>query len=309
MKSDLAPRRLIVLIPCHNCEAYIGPCLESLLDQTFKDWTAVVADDASTDNTRQVIESFDDPRITGQFSDKRAYLMGNIVESLRRMDLHPADVVAVLDGDDLLQPDSLSRIWQAHQQGYDLVWTDEDILGAEGHSIGGPLKPNVPIRQQAWCISHVRSFKGYLFNLMRDEDFRDAQGKYFRAAGDISLYLPMAELAGVGKTRFINQKLYAYRVHDNCNFKVKRQEQLDNNWLIRSRAPYAPQTTHFDINVHIEALEKHVIADTAKELEARFPAPFSICMNHRITPDEEDSWRAYHDLWVGNRVFFKKTLI
>lgn len=309
MKSSLTPQRLIVLIPCYNCEEYIGPCLDSLLAQTFKDWVAVVADDCSTDKTRQVIESYDDLRIIPSFGDERRYLMGNIVSNLREMELDPSDVVAILDGDDMLKPESLAEIWEAHNEGYDLVWTDEDILGAEGHSIGGPLKPNLPVREQEWCISHVRSFKGYLFSLMKDADFRDEFDQYFAAAGDLSLYIPMAELAGINKTRYIPRSLYTYRVHENCNFKVKRQEQLDNNWLIRSRKPYTPQTLYFDIIINVDVLEKQDVRATVRELEREFPAPMTICLSHRIKPDEEDSWRAYHNLWVGGRVYLKRFLV
>ncbi|QGY40323.1 glycosyltransferase [Pseudodesulfovibrio cashew] len=308
MTSLLSPGRLIVLIPCYNCEAFIGPCLDSLLAQTHADWTAVVADDCSTDGTRQVIEGYSDPRIVPSFGAERRYLMGNIVANLRALDLQPSDVVAVLDGDDMLKPEALPEVWAAHRAGYDLVWTDEELLGAEGHSIGGPLKPNLPVRRQEWCVSHVRSFKGYLFTLMDDADFRDEGGRYFRAAGDLSLYLPMAELAGIGKTRFIDRQLYVYRVHDNCNFKVKRQEQLDNNWLIRSRTPYEPQTEFFDVVVDADGLEKAAIRPTAQALETRYPAPLTICLRHRIARSEEDSWRAYHNLWVGGRVYLKKEL-
>ena len=47
-----------VIIPMFNAEKFIGECLESLLDQTLKDFEVVVVDDCSTDNSSAVVESF-----------------------------------------------------------------------------------------------------------------------------------------------------------------------------------------------------------------------------------------------------------
>lgn len=46
-----------------NVEKYIRKCIRSLLDQTIKDFDIVIVDDGSTDNTRNIIEDFDDKRI------------------------------------------------------------------------------------------------------------------------------------------------------------------------------------------------------------------------------------------------------
>jgi glycosyltransferase involved in cell wall biosynthesis len=54
---------LSILIPAYTVEKYIQQCIHSILAQTFKNFEIIIADDASTDNTRQIIESFDDDRI------------------------------------------------------------------------------------------------------------------------------------------------------------------------------------------------------------------------------------------------------
>ena len=52
-----------VIIPAHNAERYVGEAVTSVLTQGVSDLEVIVVDDASTDNTAQVVASFDDPRV------------------------------------------------------------------------------------------------------------------------------------------------------------------------------------------------------------------------------------------------------
>jgi len=309
MKSELYPSRFLIVIPCYNCADYIAECLDSLLGQTFQGWTALVADDASQDKTADVVRRYmeKDPRIRLRVGDERAWLMGNTLNALQSLDLSPSDVITILDGDDYIMPTCLERLWEEHCSGYDLVYTDEEIQG-QTHSIGAPLLTTVPIRQQGWRFSQLRSFKTYLFGMLDDEIFRDANGIYFRAAGDLALYLPMAELAGPEKVRFIREKLYYYRVHKNCNFKVLRQEQLDNNWLIRSRPPLIRQAIHFDYVESITKLDKGGLHALGQKVREKYPSPYTVVIKHLIKKDDENSWKAYHNLWIEEGVFLKGTI-
>ncbi len=47
-----------IVIPMYNAEKYISECLESILDQTFQDFEVIVVDDASTDNSCTIVESY-----------------------------------------------------------------------------------------------------------------------------------------------------------------------------------------------------------------------------------------------------------
>ena len=53
-----APPRVAVIVPAHNGERLLPQTLESILAQTYQDWEVVVVDDASTDGTLAVAESF-----------------------------------------------------------------------------------------------------------------------------------------------------------------------------------------------------------------------------------------------------------
>lgn len=54
---------ITVLMPAYNAEKYIGEAIGSVLNQVFTDFELLIVNDGSTDRTKQIIESFTDPRI------------------------------------------------------------------------------------------------------------------------------------------------------------------------------------------------------------------------------------------------------
>lgn len=52
-----------VLMPVFNAEGYVKEAIDSILNQTFKDFELIVLNDASTDSSKEVILSVQDSRI------------------------------------------------------------------------------------------------------------------------------------------------------------------------------------------------------------------------------------------------------
>lgn len=55
MKTDVS---INVIIPVYNTEKYIEKCLDSLVNQTFTNWNAVIVNDGSTDNSERICENY-----------------------------------------------------------------------------------------------------------------------------------------------------------------------------------------------------------------------------------------------------------
>ena len=97
-----------VIIPAYNCQAFIGETLDSVRAQTETHWEAVVVDDCSTDNTRNVIGDYlqqvADPRIRLVRQEKNAG-----VSAARNLGVAQAkgEWLAFLDGDDVWLPKHL----------------------------------------------------------------------------------------------------------------------------------------------------------------------------------------------------------
>ena len=50
---DAVSPTLSILIPIHNCRAFVREALQSVLSQSFNDYEVIVIDDASTDGSRE----------------------------------------------------------------------------------------------------------------------------------------------------------------------------------------------------------------------------------------------------------------
>ncbi|MCT7956877.1 glycosyltransferase family 2 protein [Laspinema palackyanum] len=100
-----------IIIPAYNAETTILETLNSVQNQTFLDWEAIVIDDGSTDCTRQIVNGMNDPRIQ-VFSYPNAG-----VAMARNQGLMKAtgDYIAFLDADDLWIPDKLELQLRALQ--------------------------------------------------------------------------------------------------------------------------------------------------------------------------------------------------
>lgn len=63
MPLNVIPR-LSIVVPFYNVERYIGPCLDSLARQTFRDFEVVLVDDGSKDGSADIARAYcaDDPR-------------------------------------------------------------------------------------------------------------------------------------------------------------------------------------------------------------------------------------------------------
>jgi len=89
-----------VIIPCYNHGHYLPCAVNSVLAQTFTDWEAIIVDDGSTDNTREVAAQFTDPRIRYIYQENRG------LAAARNTGIRAAQgkYLAFLDADDEWEP-------------------------------------------------------------------------------------------------------------------------------------------------------------------------------------------------------------
>lgn len=96
-----------VVMPCFNAEAFVGRTIQSVMDQSFRDWELIVVDDCSTDATRDLVNSYKrkDSRITLITLDSNA---GGPAKP-RNVGVERARGawVALLDSDDVWHPKKL----------------------------------------------------------------------------------------------------------------------------------------------------------------------------------------------------------
>ena len=90
-------KKVSVIIPVHNSEKYLLECLNSVINQTYKNLEIIVIDDKSTDNSIKIIKSIKDPRI------KLIELKENVGAGVARnkgIEKATGDYLCFLDSDD-----------------------------------------------------------------------------------------------------------------------------------------------------------------------------------------------------------------
>ena len=58
-------QRILIPLLCYNYGRFLPQCLNSIISQTYKNWTVVLRDPQSSDNTEEVMKNYvkTDPRI------------------------------------------------------------------------------------------------------------------------------------------------------------------------------------------------------------------------------------------------------
>lgn len=116
-----------IKIASYNHARFIGQTIRSVLDQTYTNFELIIVDDCSSDNSVEIIQSFDDPRITLLVSDAN---MGAAATSLRAKPLLRGEYFCSLDSDDYFHPEKLER-----QLGLMLAEPEIDVLGTFIHEV------------------------------------------------------------------------------------------------------------------------------------------------------------------------------
>src|SRR3990170_3250837 len=97
--------RVSVVVPAHNHAKYLPVTIRSVLDQTFTDFELILIDNGSTDNTHEVVQRFDDPRIR-YFYQKDSGLPANSRNV--GINMSRGEWIALLDSDDIWLPNKLA---------------------------------------------------------------------------------------------------------------------------------------------------------------------------------------------------------
>lgn len=98
-----------ILIPAFK-EKYLAKALESILNQSFKDFEVIVVNDRSPENIAQVVLHYDDPRIS-YYENEVNLGKENVVKSWNKcLEYATGEYCLLFSDDDILQPDFLLEI-------------------------------------------------------------------------------------------------------------------------------------------------------------------------------------------------------
>lgn len=134
------PPLISVVMSAYNEEEYIGDAITSILDQTYDDFEFIIIDDASTDRTKEIIESFDDRRIAVLENEENLGLTKSLNIGLN---VAQGKLIARMDANDIsarTRFEKQAAVFET-QSDVDLVWTGAVYITKTGECLCPNLAP------------------------------------------------------------------------------------------------------------------------------------------------------------------------
>ena len=103
-------RKISIIVPVYQAEKYISKCIESIVNQAYKNLEIILIDDGSTDSSGEICDRYGE-------RDKRIVVVHNPnkgVSDARNcgMDIATGDYITFVDSDDFLEPQMYSEMMQ-----------------------------------------------------------------------------------------------------------------------------------------------------------------------------------------------------
>lgn len=197
-----------VAMPVYNAEKYIRPAMDSLLNQTYKNFELIIINDGSSDRSKEIIHSYSDPRIRYFENPVNLGISKTRNKCIQRAN---GKYIAVLDNDDIALPDRLEKQVEflESNDGYGVCGSFYDIIDGGGQVI---CKMKLPVTNKeiktyllfdnCFCNSSVMILSEILKEGLYSEGFDMIEDYYF-------LY----SISKFKKLAILPQVLTQYRMH------------------------------------------------------------------------------------------------
>ena len=131
--------KVSILIPTFNYAHYLEDSIPSALNQTYTDFELIILDNASTDNTKEVVAKYlSDPRVSYYRNETNIGVVGNFNLCL---ELANCEYIKFLCADDKFEPTIVEKyvaVMDANP-GVSLVTCDKQAFGSKSHETITPL--------------------------------------------------------------------------------------------------------------------------------------------------------------------------
>lgn len=194
-----------ICVPLYNTPPnFLTEMINSVIVQSCGNWQLCLADASDTSNLKQLIDSFNDPRIKYIKIENKG-ISANTNQAAK---LATCDYIALLDHDDVLSPNAIFEICKAAQNGHEFIYSDEALFSTNiKNPIVGHFKPDFAPHYLLSCnyICH--------FSAISTPLFWDVGGLNTQCDGaqDHDLFLKLSEKV---IPFHIAKVLYYWRVHE-----------------------------------------------------------------------------------------------
>ena len=259
--------QISVIMAVHNGGRYLEVAVESILNQTFRDFEFIIMDDGSTDGSGEVLRSLSE-------RDSRISLIQQentgLTKSLNRLlALAKGEYIARMDGDDIATPERLEKQLQAFVENSDLVLlgAEVELITEDGITLGLRSQPHEEIEIRRRLLLGDGGALTHPVVMFR-RDTANAVGGYderFTTTQDLDLFIRLAEQ---GRVFNLPEILLKWRQHGGSVNHTK-----SDTWMKMKRMAINGAIKRMGVEQFVEGLfpagEKYSFPKNALEL-ARF---------------------------------------
>lgn len=241
-------KKISIIIPCFNAQDYIENCLNSIFEQTFKNFELICVNDGSSDNTLKLLQDYSRDKDNFKIIDKKNEGASKaILDGLKEAN---CDYVCIIDNDDILDSEYLSKMYnRIKEEKSDIVvcgFNRVDVKTGKILSKEMCNKRNNLINIPD-DIGNLLEVNTALWNkLFKREIINNVFKLNFipKNIGDL-IIMEMAYLK-TKKISFINEPLYNYQVHEGSIIKTVKKDAIEDTYrsLEEIRKIYSNEAKH-----------------------------------------------------------------
>jgi glycosyltransferase involved in cell wall biosynthesis len=236
--TNLTRLTTAVIIPTYNRADFLPETLASLLAQTRLPDEIIVVDDGSTDNTAELLARYTAPVIViRQANQGRSAARNNGVRA------STSDLIAFLDSDDTLVPDSIEKraaFFAAHPS-VDVLYTNVLMIDEKSRVLGTYTQVQPGVRPSGRIFAHFA-----LDNTMQLQGFMLRRACLEAVGGfDVSMHVLedydlWLRLSPHYEFAYLDEPLATYRIHAAMTSVVQRQRMIDAKTELLERIRQMP---------------------------------------------------------------------
>lgn len=214
-----------IITPVYNAEKYIEANIASVQAQTYGHWEHILVDDCSSDNSKALIQSFqeNDARIKYHRLETNS---GAGIARNTAIELAEGSYIAFLDSDDQWYPEKLKKQLNFMQKNaYHFTFSDYDVVDEEGKKLSKVVKCKSVVSYNSALYKNPIGCLTVMYNV-------DFFGKQYmpsiRKRQDYALWLSLLKKTdGYG----LNEVLASYRT-GNASISANKLDLLKYEWKI-----------------------------------------------------------------------------
>lgn len=229
--------KVSVCIPAYNYGKYLKGCLDSVFAQTYEDFEIVLVDNASTDETSEIVRTYKDPRLRYL---RNAYTISSVDNHNKAFSLARGEYIALLAADDEFLSDRLLRGVEALDcyPRVGLVYSAVVIIDAEGKALR-TVRPHPTDRiisgKQEFVHLVQENYIACPTVMFRNALCRELGGfRTVRYTPDWDMWL---RCTFKGDVAYFAAPLARYRVHgesETAEYTRQGQVDLDLAWTVQA---------------------------------------------------------------------------